>query len=123
METLQIILTILSSLTYAVTTTFAIMAWFRLRQVQKDIDLMERRTHQMYVMSMASHIQRNFEEVQHMKEVLEELIESENFEEAEKLQAAINEAEESAMRSLKNFKEIAGDSIREVIVTNKKRED
>lgn len=116
MQILQIFVLVLGCIAYVAITCFVGTSYFKMRQMEKGI-------RQIFILTMSEHVQKNFEHVQKMKEALQELIADENYKEAAKLKAAINEAEESAIRSLKNFKEIAGDSIREVVVTNKKRED
>lgn len=55
--------------------------------------------------------EKNFDQINRMKTVLDELVNGEQYEEAAKLKASIARAEEGAMESLRAFKEAFGDDI------------
>lgn len=100
MKILQIVLTIVSSLAYLATAIMAISAFFRLRRLCKDMDEMKSCMGNVVRLSLVNHVRDSFREVNEMKETLSHLVESERFEEADKLKDVISKAEENARRAL-----------------------
>ena len=117
MQVLHIIMHVFCSIAYFAMSFFAVSAWFRLRKQEKEMSRMNSLLHHLTAMVMGMHVQDNFDQVAKMRKTLDELVESENYEEAEKLKAAIDKMQEAAVQSLRNFREAFGDSIKEIVIT------
>lgn len=122
MQALNIILTILGSLAYIVTATFAFFAFSRLKRQEEDLCGMKIVTAKTLALVTAGHLQRSFETLNEMKETLRDLIEDERFEEAEDLKKTIVKMEHCAMRELERFKENFGEDCVDIKVTSIRRD-
>ena len=99
MQTLHIILTIVSVLAYVATSFMAITAFFYMRYLRKETVKMEVVLAQVFALQLANHVRDNVKELDEMKDTLRHLIEDEQFEKAEQLKAVISEVEESVSKS------------------------
>lgn len=117
MTTTILILTVTGSIAYFAMTFFATEAWFRLRRMQKDINHMKAAQQKCLMLTMGEHLRSNFNEVNSMRKTMQELVENEDFEQAEKLKAVLAKAEAGALSALKQFKETFGDDIVEIEAT------
>jgi len=89
MQILNIILYIMAIIANCFLTWFAITAWFELRRLKRDIIGMKRALAVTTTITMGEHVKSNFEQLNEMKAAFHRLIENEQYEEAEKLKAAI----------------------------------
>ena len=101
-------------------TWFAITAWFELRRLKRDIIGMKRALAVTTTITMGEHVKSNFEQLNEMKAAFHRLIENEQYEEAEELKNAIAKMELSAEHALKEFKDICGDKLCDIVVTKVK---
>ena len=120
MQIQNIIFTIVAIISNAAVTYFAITAWFELRRLKRDIIGMKRALAVTTTITMGEHVKSNFEQLNEMKAAFHRLVENEQYEEAEELKNAIAKMELSAEHALKEFKDICGDKLCEVIVTKVK---
>ena len=117
MEVLTTILAVVSLICYCALAFFATTAWFALRRLQDDVNLMRNAVRHIAVLSMGSHLKNNIDELKNMKATLRHLVETEQYAEARKLQSAIAHAEQIVQEALQRFKETCGDTA-EIIVTH-----
>jgi len=121
MQIQNIIFTIVAIISNAAVTYFAITAWFELRRLKRDIIGMKRALAVTTTITMGEHVKSNFEQLNEMKAAFHRLVENEQYEEAEELKNAIAKMELSAEHALKEFKDICGDSLCDIVVTKVKR--
>ena len=121
MQILNIIFTIMATIAAWILTLFAITAWGELRRLNRKLTVMERAMTIVTTITMGEHVKSNFEQLNEMKAAFHRLIENEQYEEAEKLKAAITEMERNAEASMKRFKDICGDDICKIVVTKEKK--
>ena len=100
MEVLNIIFTIVAIVANAAMTFFAGYAFVTMRSLQKDVDGMKHAIAVTTTLTMGSHVKENFEMLNRMKEEFRNLVDSEQYEEAQKMQDAIEKAEHAAKVSL-----------------------
>ena len=120
MQILNIILTIVAFIGNCAVTYFAITAWFELRRLKRKLTGMERAMAIVTTITMGEHVKSNFEQLNEMKAAFHQLVENEQYEEAEELKNAIAKMELSAEHALKEFKDICGDKLCEIVVTKVK---
>lgn len=120
MQTLNIIFTIVAVIANAAMTYFAITAWFELRRMKRDFAGVKRAMVVTTTITVANHVKDSFDQLNDMKETFNQLVEDEQYEEAERLKAAITDAERNAKAATKLFKDICGDSC-DVVVTKVKK--
>ena len=120
MQILNIIFTIVAIIANAAVTYFAITAWFEVRRMNRKLTGMERAMAIVTTITMGEHVKSNFDQLNEMKAAFHRLIENEQYEEAEELKKAIAKMELSAEHALKEFKDICGDKLCEVVVTKVK---
>lgn len=121
MQILNIIFTIVAIIANCFLTWFAITAWFELRRLKRDIIGMRHALAVTTTITMGEHVKSNFEQLNKMKSDFHRLVENEQYEEAEELKNAIAKMELSAEHALKEFKDICGDKLCEIVVTKVKR--
>ena len=119
MQILNIILTIVTIIANCFLTWFAITAWLELHRLKRNLTGMERAMAVVTTITMGNHIKDSFEQLNEMKAAFRQLVEEERYEEAERLKAAIANAERNVEQSLKKFKDICGDSC-DIVVTKVK---
>lgn len=119
MQILDIILTIVTIIANCFLTWFAITAWFELRRMKRNLTGMERAMAVVTTITMGNHVKDSFEQLNEMKAAFNRLVEEERYEKAERLKAAIANAERNCEASMKRFKDICGDSC-EIVVTKVK---
>ena len=112
MQILNIILSIMAIIANCFLTWFAITAWFELRRMKRAMAVVT-------TITMGNHVKDSFEQLNEMKAAFHQLVEEERYEEAERLKAAIANAERNAEHALKKLKDICGDSC-EIVVTKVK---
>jgi len=120
MQILNIIFTIVAVIANAAMTYFAITAWFELRRMKRDFAGVKRAMVVTTTITVANHVKDSFEQLNDMKDTFNQLVEDEQYEEAERLKAAITDAERNAKAATKLFKDICGDSC-DVVVTKVKK--
>ena len=120
MQILNIILSIMAIIANCFLTWFAITAWFELRRIKNDIIGMKRALAITVTITMGEHVKSNFEQLNEMKASFHRLVENEQYEEAEELKNAIAKMELNAEHALKEFKDICGDKLCEIVVTKVK---
>ncbi len=120
MQIQNIIFTIVAIISNAAVTYFAITAWFELRRLKRDIIGMKRALAVTTTITMGEHVKSNFEQLNEMKAAFHRLVENEQYEEAEELKNAIAKMELSAEHALKEFKDICGDNLCDIVVTRVK---
>lgn len=119
METLQIIAYVMAVLANGILAYTAMALHFKMRRMQKDVDSMKKLLRNMFGMTMSDHVQITFDQVEKMKKALQELIENEQYEDAEHLHNAIEQAQECAMKQLESFKELFGDDSIEIKIAKR----
>ena len=120
MQILNIIFTIVAVIANAAMTYFAITAWFELRRMKRDFAGVKRAMVVTTTITVANHVKDSFDQLNDMKETFNQLVEDEQYEEAERLKSAITDAERNAKAATKLFKDICGDSC-DVVVTKVKK--
>ena len=119
MQILNIILNIMAIIANCFLTWFAITAWFELRRMKRKLTGMERAMTVVTTITMGNHVKDSFDQLNEMKETFNHLVENEQYEEAERLKAAITKVEQNAKAAMEHFKDICGDNC-EIIVTKVK---
>lgn len=119
MQVLNIIFTVMAIAASAALSFFAGYAFVTMRKMQKEVDGMRRSVMMTLTLVMGDHVKGNFEEVNKMRETMNHLVETEQYEAAQQMQGAIEKAEHTAMESLAKFKEACG-SMAEIVVTQVK---
>lgn len=119
MQILNIILTIVTIIANCFLTWFAITAWFELRRMKRNLTGMERAMAVVTTITMGNHVKDSFEQLNEIKAAFHQLVEEEQYEEAERLKDAIAKVERNAKAAMEQFKNICGDSC-EVVVTKVK---
>lgn len=119
MEVLQIILFGLGAIAYLTTSYLAVSAYFYLRRQHEYIQKMKMSLEKILMISMSDHVRDNFSELNELQKTYAELIQREQYEEAKELKSFIQEAEESAVKSMHNFQDIFGVDVCKIIVTKK----
>jgi hypothetical protein len=120
MQILNIILNIMAIIANCFLTWFAVSAWFELRRMKRDFAGVKRAMVVTTTITVANHVKDSFDQLNDMKETFNQLVEDEQYEEAERLKAAITDAERNAKAATKLFKDICGDSC-DVVVTKVKK--
>jgi uncharacterized protein YqgV (UPF0045/DUF77 family) len=110
----------MSLIAFASMSFFVAYAITVLRNLRRAVYGLKRHVTIMETIIMGEHVRNNFEQLNEMKETFTRLVEDERFEEAERLKAAIANAERNAKAALKHFKDVCGDNLCEVIVTKAK---
>ncbi len=111
METTLIIFRIMASIVNGLLIGLAITVYFymhRHQQKMKDITNMLVR---LFVITMGEHLRHNFDQLKEMKEVLQELIAAERYEDAKRLKAVIDDHAQQTLEELRRFKEEFGDKV------------
>ena len=80
-------------LCYAAMTWFTVNAWFRLRDLRRRIDSVHGTQRMLFAIAIDGNIQEHQQQLARLKQQLQELIDNECFEDAERLQQHINELE------------------------------
>jgi len=120
MQILNIIFTIVVIIANGFITWFAITAWFELRRMKRILTGMERAMTIVTPITMGQYVKGNFEQLNEMKAAFRRLVENEQYEDAEELKKAIAKMELNAEHALKEFKDICGDKLCEIVVTKVK---
>ena len=119
METLKIIAYIMAVLSYGILAYTAIALYFKMRRMQKDMYMTKEALRKIFGMTMSVHVDSTFDRVEKMKKTLQELIENEQYEDAELLHNAIEQAQEIAMKQQEILKENFGDKIIEINIAKR----
>lgn len=117
MEVFSIVVSVIAIIAYGFTSFVAIEAWQRMRNVQKKLDIVLHGVSITTALTMGHHVKESFDQVNAMKQTLQELVEKEQFEEAKQLKEDIDRAEQMAVQALEHFKETCGDGIADIVVT------
>lgn len=118
MQTLQIILTIVSILAYLVTSYMAIMAFFYLRHLKKNKEVLREVLKRLLMLSIANEVRENMRDVNEMKIDFQRLIENEQFEDAEQLKKIISRVEGRVKRMIDELNDGLGDGkVEQVIIS------
>ena len=120
MQILNIILTVAATIANGTMIYFTITAWFELRRMKRKLTAMERAMAIVTTITMGEHVKSNFDQLNEMKATFHRLVENEQYEEAEELKNAIAKMELNAEHALKEFKDICGDKLCEIVVTKVK---
>lgn len=105
METMDLIFTICAVCAYC---TLLIAISFRLHLIQKEIKKLHKVSTESFVIVSIMKLQNQFDEINKLKEVLRKLVVAEEFEEAKKIQATIEELQKDALECLQLFQENFG---------------
>lgn len=118
MQTLQIILTIVSILAYLATSYMAIMAFFYLRHLKKNKEVLREVLKRLLMLSIANEVRENMRDVNEMKIDFQRLIENEQFEDAEQLKKIISRVEGRVKRMIDELNDGLGDGkVEQVIIS------
>lgn len=93
---------------YVAMAYLAITAYVRLRHVGLQLDELQAATAKLCALVSAVKLQSDFDHINDMKDTLRQLVESERFEDAAKLQAVIAEQEELALKNMKALQDSYG---------------
>ena len=122
MDTLQIIVGIMSALAYGAMAFLAAFAVTRLKRQEEDLRWLKKVAEKTLELVIVGYIQRSFEMLNDMKETLQDLVDDDRFEEAEDMKKTIVKMEHCAIRELERFKEICGDDCVDIKITNIRRD-
>lgn len=117
MQTLQIITTLMSIMCYGAMTFLASFAFVRLRRLSNEVGRLHHDVHTTLCITMDEHIRNNVDELNNMKERLEELLEDERFEDAGRLKKIIEHQEHLIEQSIARFKNVFGEDAVRVEMT------
>ncbi len=117
MQTLQIIVSLMSVVSYAVMAFLASFAFVRIRRLTNEVCQLHHDVHTTLCITMGEHIRSNVEELNNMKERLEELLEDERFEDAGRLKKIIEHQEHLTEQSIARFKNVFGEDAVRVEMT------
>ena len=117
---IDITLSICSVIASGAMTFFAVSAWFTLRRVSADVLELEKATGKMYAIVSVLKIQMSFNQLNDLKEVFNELISAEQFEEAAKLKAVIENEERQILREIEQCQKTCGEHVEMEMVRFKK---
>lgn len=117
MQTLQIITTLMSIMCYCAMTFLASFAFVRLRRLSNEVGRLHHDVHTTLCITMGEHIRNNVDELNNMKERLEELLEDERFEDAGRLKKIIEHQEHLIEQSIARFKNVFGEDAVRVEMT------
>ena len=117
MQTLQIITTLMSIMCYGAMTFLASFAFVRLRRLSNEVGRLHHDVHTTLCITMGEHIRNNVDELNNMKERLEELLEDERFEDAGRLKKIIERQEHLIEQSIARFKNVFGEDAVRVEMT------
>jgi len=121
MQILHIIFTISMTLAFWSVAFFVFHTTKEIREIKRAVDGTRRSVKTILTISLGTAVRENFEEVNRMKRAFAHLIETEQYEEAEKLQEAIGEAEQTAVKSLEVFKSIDSEMTKVIVTSVKDR--
>lgn len=96
--------------------TIAVYIYMR-REQRKEIEDIKELLTRMFAVTMSEHLRNNFEQINKMKEDLQELVNDERYEDAKRLRAVIAKQELHAMKALRSFQEEFGDKVMKLEVT------
>ena len=122
MQTLQIIATVMSIVSYSAVTFLAAFAFVRLKRQADDIMDLKMVAAKTLALVTGEHIRTMFESINDMKETFLRLVDEERFEEAEDLKQAIGKSEQQAFRELDRFRERFGEDCVHIQNTNIRRD-
>ena len=117
MTTLQIIVHLVTSVAYVFLIALCITTFRYFRRQQDDIDHINRTLHLLMGISMGEHLRQNVDELNDMKERLEELVEEDRYEDAQRLKQIIDEQERSVKEQIDKFRDTFGEDTVRVEVT------
>ncbi len=117
MQTLQIILSLMSIVAYGAMTLLASFAFVRIRSLSDEVGKLRHDTHTTLCITMGEHIRNNVDELNSMKERLEELLEDERFEDAGRLKKITEHQEHLVEQSIARFKNVFGEDAVRVEMT------
>lgn len=117
MQTLQIIVSLMSIVAYAAMTFLASFAFVRLRSLNSKVNELHHDVHTTLCVTMGEHIRNNVEELNSMKERFDELMEEERYEEAGHLKKIIEHQEHTVRQSIAQFKKTFGEDSVKVEMT------
>lgn len=101
-------------LSYGILAYTAIALHFKMRRMQKDMYMTKGALREIFGMTMSLHVDSKFDQVEKMKETLQELIENEQYEDAERLRNAIEQAQEAAVKQMEILKKYFDSEIIEI---------
>lgn len=113
MTTLQIIVHLVTIVAYVFLIALCITTFRYFRRQQDDIDHINRTLH----ILMGEHLRQNVDELNDMKERLEELVEEDRYEDAQRLKQIIDEQERSVKEQIDKFRDTFGEDTVKVEVT------
>lgn len=116
MEILPLCTFILAAITCLGTSLFVIHTVSALREVKEDQKFLMQITSKTFAITSALRLQQNFDQINDMKKALNRLIKEENYEDANKLKAVIDENMECALNALEAFRKTFGEDIAASIV-------
>lgn len=105
MEIIRIIAAIAAIASYVVLTIFAIYSFDSLRKLKKEVKDIKFLQPKILASITALQLKDNVKELENMSRMLARLVEAENFEEANKLKAHIEETAKNLQESIKDFNE------------------
>lgn len=117
MEVLHIIVSVLGLLSYGTAIFFATSAFFKMKLYQDKLSFMETSIQKILIITLGERMRKNFEDLNELNLKLADLIEHEQYEEAEKLKKVIEKVKENAFNSLKNFQKTFGKDMCETVIS------
>lgn len=108
MEIMNFVLVFCGVIAYGLMSFFAISAWFRLRRFDTDMHDLQKVSANVYAIVSALKLQSTFDQLNEMKNTLRQLVQAEQFEEADKLKEIVEKHEREALEILKKFQETFG---------------
>ena len=105
------ILFALASACFLTIQAFAVMGYFKWREMQSDVRALIRKMHTLEGIIVSSHLRANIEQLSKMKIHLQMLVDDEKFEEAEDLKQMIVKMQQNIDDTLKVMKNNFGDVI------------
>jgi hypothetical protein len=98
-------------------TFLASFAFVRLRRLSNEVGRLHHDVHTTLCITMGEHIRNNVDELNSMKERLEELLEDERFEDAARLKKIIEHQEHQIELAIARFKKTFGEDTVRVEMT------
>lgn len=109
MQILQVILGIVAAISYGAVGFIAGYAFIRLRRMERLLMQIHHETKATLATALGEHLRTSFREINEMRSRLYQAVESDDYEEADRLKGIIEAAEKAAMHELENFRNTFGE--------------
>lgn len=122
MDTSLLILKLLNGLAYVLTGSFAVSAYIILFRLCKSHRRIEVSLHRIEADVWMLNIHNDFDTIKRMRDIMKELIDNEQYEQASKMNKELEKAQEFLQQQLKEFNEVFGHTYTQFTDINVKKQ-